>query len=112
MAIPRYDQLEKKSIQWLGGKPHPASGALLKKHDGSNDEFLIEVKTTTQKSFSILRTYIKKLGDYALQRGLAPMMVVIFDDGPAVRFQDLDKYVVIEMEAFQDLWERATCADH
>ena len=95
-------KLEREILEDLDAKPHANSGAMKKKHDGSTQLHLFEVKTTTKDSFSISRTYWEGLEKQAMMRRLEPIMVVAFDDGYGVA-RGLDKVVVMDYEHFRQL---------
>ena len=68
---------EKKLAKKLGVKPQPGSGAFpLYKEDIELDEFLIQVKTTTKKSYSLKDDDLKTLARNAAKVGKTPMMIV------------------------------------
>lgn len=100
MAKTRALQIEQDILKDMGATPHANSGAMKKKHDGSTRDFLIEVKTTTNKSFSINREYWEKLQERALSMHKDPVMVIAFDDGisPSLLLRTV---VVMDYEDFQ-----------
>ena len=54
-------KLEREILEDLDATPHANSGAMKKKQDGSTDSHLLEVKTTTKKSYSITKEYWEEL---------------------------------------------------
>lgn len=66
---------EKKLAKKLGVKPQPASGALpFYKEDIETDEFLIQVKHTTKKSYTIKLEDLNTLRRNAAKVGKIPML--------------------------------------
>ena len=95
-------RLELYILDDLGAVPHANSGAMAKKHDGSTDEGLVEVKTTGQKGFSIVKKYWDGLRTQAIKRRREPIMVIAFDDGKSSP-SNLTKIAVIDYEYFKSL---------
>lgn len=68
---------EKKLAKKLGVKPQPGSGAFpFYKEDIELDKFLIQVKTTTKKSYSLKDDDLKTLVRNATKVGKIPVMVI------------------------------------
>lgn len=64
-----------------GGRGTPMSGAGSVKNDVRNDEWSFEVKTTTQKTYSLAyRTWVTT-ERHALTDGRKPALVLAFDHG-------------------------------
>jgi hypothetical protein len=61
-------------------KVHPNSGAGHIKHDGSDDEFLVEVKDA-RKSYTMKSTELRELTTRAIRQSKLPMFLVYFIDG-------------------------------
>ena len=85
MAIPKWvnekspqekgRRYERKLAKKLGVKPQPASGALpLYKEDIETDEFLIQVKHTTKKSYTVKLEDLNTLRRNAAKVGKIPML--------------------------------------
>ena len=98
-------QLELEILEDLDAKPHANSGAMKKKHDGSDDEFLYEIKTTQKNSYSIKSIYWDELKKQAIARRLEPIMVLVFDKGVGSH-RDQDKVVIMDYENFKAIMER------
>lgn len=70
-------RFEKKLAKKLGVKPQPASGALpFYKEDIELKDFLIQVKHTTKKSYTLKADDLKTLARNAAKIGKKPLMVV------------------------------------
>ena len=95
--------LEQYILDDLDAKPHANSGAMFKKHDGSTEDHVIEVKTTQRKSFAINREYWDGLDKQSMQRFREPVMVLVFDD--EYSYSDTTKLVIINYEYFKELLE-------
>ncbi len=68
---------EKKVAKKLGDKPQPASGALpFYKEDIEFEDFLIQVKHTTKKSYTIKLEDLTKLRVNAAKIGKHPMLIL------------------------------------
>lgn len=87
MAIPKWlkdktpqekgRRYEKKLAKELRVKPQPASGALpLYKEDIEFEDWLIQVKHTTKKSYTIKLEDLTKLRNNATKIGKHPMLVL------------------------------------
>jgi len=85
MAIPKWvnekspqekgRRYERKLAKRLGVKPQPASGALpFYKEDIETDEFLIQVKHTTKKSYTVKLEDLNALRRNAAKVGKIPML--------------------------------------
>ena len=71
---------EKDLAKKLGVKPQPASGALPHyKEDIETNEFLIQVKTTEKKQYTIKASDLKDLVRHAVKIGKEPMMIIKLD---------------------------------
>ena len=100
-------QLEHDVINDLNATPHANSGAMKKKHDGSDDHFLYEVKTTESKQYGLKFEYFEEVQKQAFKRGLLPVMVIVATR-PQLSLEASDKYVVLRYEDFKeikDVWE-------
>ena len=95
-------KLEQQILTDLGATPHANSGAMKKKHDGSDSNHLYEIKTTGKRGFSIVKDYWLGLKNKAIQRRIDPVIIVAYDDGKSSA-SDLDKVVVIEYDYFVQL---------
>lgn len=68
---------ERKLAKKLGVKPQPASGALpFYKEDIETGEFLIQVKRTGKKQFTLKSDDLKTLTRNAVKAGKIPVMIV------------------------------------
>ncbi len=87
MAVPSYlkgktpqekgRRYEKKLAKKLGVKAQPGSGAFpLYKEDIELDDCLIQVKTTTKKSYTLKNDDLKTLVRNATKVGKIPVMVI------------------------------------
>ena len=95
-------ELEREIIRDLGASRHPNSGAMKKKHDGSDTNHVYEIKTTIGKSFSVVSTYWRELKLNAAKRGREPALIVLFES-KAQSVSSMDKVVVVDYEYFKEL---------
>ncbi len=71
---------EKKLAKKLGVKPQPASGALpFYKEDIELGNFLIQVKHTTKKQYTLKAKDLKDLVRNATKVGKEPVMIIFMD---------------------------------
>lgn len=101
MVKNRGRQLEDTIIKDLGAKPHKNSGAMHKKLDGSDDDYVYEVKTTGSGQYIFKRSDWLEVNRQALQQHKEPAMVIAFDN--KADMQSMDKVVVIEYEQFKGM---------
>lgn len=72
---------EKSLAKKLRVPPQPASGALpFRKEDIEYQNFLIQVKSTSKKQYSLKSKDLKDLVRHAVKIGKDPLMVVIMDN--------------------------------
>lgn len=84
-----------------GGRGTPASGSGdLTKNDVRNDDWSIEVKTTTKKTYSLALSTFETAETHALTDGRRAVMVVCFDKGLGKRPKRL---VVMDEDDFLEL---------
>lgn len=82
---------EDKLAKSLGAKVTPASGAMSSaKGDMVHRDFLIEAKSTVNKSMSLKFEWLEKVTQEALETGKTPALSIRFtdSDGKAVRSGD------------------------
>lgn len=71
---------EKRLAKKLGTKPQPASGALpFRKEDIELDDYLVQVKHTTKKSYTLKADDLKILVTNAAKIGKIPVMIIKLD---------------------------------
>lgn len=84
-----------------GGRGTPASGSgELVKNDVRNDEWSIEVKTTTHKTYSLALSVWEQAEKHALVDGRRAAMVICYDKGlgkPPKRLVILDENDYLEL---------------
>ena len=89
---------ERAAARLIGGRMHPASGALSGagvKGDVSNDEILLEDKTTAAGSYSLKFETFRKVQREALHAGKKPVLRINFEGRAPV--------YVIDEQTFMDL---------
>jgi hypothetical protein len=69
-----------KILEARGARVHPNSGAGSIKDDGSDDEYVYEVKDAT-KSFTLKSKELRATFVRAVRQGKLPMWLVYFGDG-------------------------------
>lgn len=97
------------------GRVTPASGSGDVKNDVRNDEWSLEVKATTRKSYSLTLEVLETAERHALADGRRVALVIAFDKGLGKsprRFVVLSEEDFLEMtqelEELQDVYERWT----
>lgn len=94
---------ENKLAKSLGAKVTPASGAMdSAKGDMVHREFLIEAKSTVNKSLSVKLEWLEKVTQESLETGKTPALSIRFtdNDGKALRCGDwvaVPRYVYEEI---------------
>lgn len=88
-----------------GGRGTPASGSGDVKNDVRTDEFSIEVKTTTRKTYSLALETWDRAERFALADGRRAAMVIAFDRGVGQRPKRL---VVMDEDDFIELTDNGT----
>ena len=96
-------QIEQKIIKDLGAKLHANSGAMAKKHDGSDNHHLYEIKYTEANQFILKFDYFEGVREEAYKRRLNPAMIIENKQGK--------RYVIIDYDDFKEyidfVWERS-----
>jgi hypothetical protein len=87
-----------------GGKVTPASGSGSVKNDVRNDEWSFEVKSTSNRSYSISLDTLARLEDNALQDGRRMALVVSF----VTRTGQARRYVLVDENDFIEKLEHGT----
>jgi len=93
MAVPKWlkdktpqekgRRYEKKLAKKLGGRAQPASGALpFFKEDIELGKFLIQVKRTDKKQYTLKAKDLKDLVRHAVKIGKEPVMIIFMDGKP------------------------------
>lgn len=90
-----------------GGRGTPASGAGSIKNDVRTDDWSLEVKTTTQKTYSLALSTWLTAEKHALIDGRRAAMVIAFDQGIGRRPKRL---VVIDEDDFIELRDSGTAS--
>lgn len=99
------DLAERRAARRLGMMRHPASGALEgKKGDMSNDDFVLESKSTVNESFSIKRAVLEKIDREASADGKKPGLLIQFVDG-AGNPKMYGRWVMVRETDFQEMFD-------
>lgn len=97
---------EKRTIKRLGGKGTPNSGAASSKGDFkiTEEDFLVEAKSTQRQSAPLELAHLLKIRDEATAIGSRPALTFTFTD---VEGRPLTggKFVVLDEMTFQELLE-------
>ena len=96
--------IEDSILRFLNIRPHKNSGAMGEKWDGSNEEYLFEVKSTGTQQFIIKKNYWDKLSNSAKRRGKFPVMLIAWHDDNSLLPQDQ----VLVVMTLQDLANNLT----
>ena len=89
-------KVEKIILKLLGAKSHIGSGALKKKHDGSDDRYLYEVKHTDAKSYKFDLKYWKdNVTKNALRTGKDPIIVISFSEQYRIVIMDFEEFMTL-----------------
>ncbi|MBF0554011.1 MAG: hypothetical protein HQK96_05560 [Nitrospirae bacterium] len=87
----------------VGGKRHPASGALFfAKGDGSGKNYTIECKRTDKKSITIKAEYLDKITQEASSTGRMPL---VHFELPTVGPLTSKDWILLEADLFERLSE-------
>ena len=87
---------EKRIATELGGRLTPASGAGPIKGDVQTDDYIIEAKTTTKKSYAVTTTTLKKLEQQSHLQSKKPALFIQFEESPLMN----SEWVLIPREDF------------
>ena len=82
---------EKRAASFMGGKVQPASGALpvaAFKGDVVTDDYMVDDKITGAQSFGVTVALWRKNNNDARRIGKAPMLRIVFTDGPTLYVMD------------------------
>lgn len=93
-------QQERDTAAIHGGRGTPASGSGSVKNDHRTEDWSIEIKTTTQKTYSLALSTFEVAETHALADGRRVAMVIAFDQGPGRRPRRL---VVLDEDDFIEL---------
>lgn len=96
--------IEDEVIEQLQATPHANSGAMKKKHDGSDEVFLYEVKTTDKSQYTFKFDYFYEVQRQAFKRRLLPAMVVVSTMGEN-KLDNCNAFVTIRFEDFLEMMD-------
>ena len=94
---------ERQVAAKLGARVTPASGAMEgAKGDMSLDDYLLEAKSSVNKSFSLKHEWLEKITQEALPLGKTPALTVSFTDGSGRPIRNGD-WVLIPLTEFKEM---------
>ncbi len=93
---------EKKTLEAHGAQPTPASGAGASKGDGELPKFLMEVKSTKQRSFTLTDEMLSKITSEAHASGVDPCLAIVFTDYAGNPLRE-GSWVCVPRDVFKEL---------
>jgi len=103
----KYERYLYNSLRKMGFdvKQQPGSGAGVKKGDLILEDFLVEVKTTTKKSYSLNKEVLEKVKGQAFRLAKKPVLIVSYDgdDWVVMRSKDFYEFLAELKEKRQEI---------
>jgi len=103
---PAWKTQEQRLAKKLKGRVTPGSGStpVLKfKGDVVNELYVVEAKSTKDKSYSLKLEDLRKVVRYAFQQNKLPAFQIQFEDGKAGNILDIKEWVLIPLKHFEEL---------